>query len=287
MSETSHDAIELDAAGFGTLLHAAVEAFGRDPDTRDLTDCATILRALEAKLGAHFRERFGRAPAGSLLLQRETARARLRAFAGAQAQLRAEGWSILEVEGTLPPIPIAEGFTLRGRFDRLDVHRDGRRFRVYDYKSFAKAKSPEQTHVARSKASGQLGYFTIPSTAKSAKGALQGQRWKDLQLPAYDWALTAGRPQVGQGTLEIGYLCLSGEANPEVVRVWTGFAATYRTAARAWMAKIAGLLAQGGPENFQPAAEPAQYPVLEHLAGRRPELVLNLATLGATETARA
>jgi hypothetical protein len=87
--------------------------------------------------------------------------------------------------------------------------------------------------------------------------------------------------------LEIGYLCLSGEANPEVVRVWTGFAATYRTAARAWMAKIAGLLAQGGPENFQPAAEPAQYPVLEHLAGRRPELVLNLATLGATETARA
>ena len=287
MSETSHDAIELDAAGFGTLLHAAVEAFGRDPDTRDLTACETILRALEAKLEAHFRERFGRAPAGSLLLQRETARARLRAFAGAQAQLRAEGWSILEVEGTLPPIPIAEGFTLRGRFDRLDVHRDGRRFRVYDYKSFAKAKSPEQTHVARSKASGQLGYFTIPSTAKSAKGALQGQRWKDLQLPAYDWALTAGRPQVGQGTLEIGYLCLSGEANPEVVRVWTGFAAAYRTAARACMAKIAGLLAQGGPENFQPAAEPAQYPVLEHLAGRRTELVLNLATLGATETARA
>ena len=86
MSETSHDAIELDAAGFGTLLHAAVEAFGRDPETRDLTDRETIFRALEAKLEGHFRERFGRAPAGSLLLQRETARVRLRAFAGAQAQ---------------------------------------------------------------------------------------------------------------------------------------------------------------------------------------------------------
>jgi ATP-dependent helicase/nuclease subunit B len=286
MSETSHDAIELDAAGFGTLLHAAVEAFGRDPETRDLTDRETIFRALEAKLEGHFRERFGRAPAGSLLLQRETARVRLRAFAGAQAQLRDEGWSMLEVEGSLPEIPIAEGFTLRGRFDRLDVHRDGRRFRVYDYKSFAKAKPPERTHLAKSKASGELGYFELPSTAKSGKGAPQGWRWKDLQLPAYDWALTAGRPEVGQGSLEVGYLCLSGEANPEVVRVWTGFAGTFRTAARACMREIAGLLARGGPESFQPAAQAATYPVLEHLAGRRPEVVLNLATLGATEPSR-
>lgn len=287
MSETSHDAIELDAAGFGTLLHAAVEAFGRDVETRDLTDRETIFRALEAKLEGQFRERFGRTPAGSLRLQRETARLRLRAFAGAQAQLRAEGWSILEVEGSLPEIPIAEGFTLRGRFDRLDVHRDGRRFRVYDYKSYAKAKAPERTHLAKSKASGELGYFELPSTAKSGKGAPQGWRWQDLQLPAYDWALTVGRPEMGQGSLEVGYLCLSGEANPEVVRVWAGFAETFRPAARASMRKIAGRLAQGGSDAFQPAAQPAKYPVLEHLAGRRPEVVLNLATLGATEPARA
>jgi len=286
MSETSHDAIELDAAGFGTLMHAAVEAFGRDAETRDLTDREKIFRALEAKLEGHFRERFGRTPAASLRLQRETARARLRAFAPVQARLRADGWSMLEVEGSLPEIPIAEGFTLRGRFDRLDVHRDGRRFRVYDYKSYAKAKTPERTHLAKSKASGELAYFELPSTAKSGKGAPHGWRWKDLQLPAYDWALTVGRPEVGQGSLEVGYLCLSGEANPEVVRVWTDFAGPYRNAARACMAEIAGLLARGGPEVFQPSPQPSQYPVLAHLAGRRPEAVLNLATLGATEPAR-
>lgn len=287
MSETSHDAIELDAAGFGTLMHAAVEAFGRDPETRDLKDEERIERALEAKLAAHFRECFGRSPGGALLLQRETARVRLRAFARAQAGLRAQGWQILEVEGSLPETEIAPGFTLRGRFDRLDASPDRSRFRVYDYKSFARAKRPARTHVAAAKATGQLGYFEIPSAAKGAKGKLLGQRWRDLQLPAYDWALTAGHPEVRRGELEIGYLCLSGEANPETVRVWEGFAPVFRAPARACMTEIAGLLARGGPEVFQPARPAAQYPVLEHLAGRQPELVLNLETLGVTERAPA
>lgn len=286
MSETSLDTMELDAGAFGTLMHAAVEAFGRDPETRDLTDEEAIGRALEAKLEAHFRARFGRAPAGSLLLQRETARARLRAFAQAQAQLRASGWSILEVEGTLPPIEIATGFTLRGRFDRLDVSPDRTRFRVYDYKSFARAQSPLARHVGRVAAVKALGNFEVPSTAKNGAGKVLEKRWKDLQLPAYDWALTKGHPEVSRGSLEIGYLCLSGEANPEVVRVWADFADRYRTAARACMTEIAARLASGGVEFFQPGPQPAQYPVLAHLAGRRPEAVLNLETLGATEPTR-
>jgi len=159
-------------------------------------------------------------------------------------------------------------------------------FRVYDYKSFSEAKHPESVHVAKSPASEELGSFEIPSTAKGAKGKLLGRRWKDLQLPGYDWGLTKEDPEVSRGTLEVGYLCLSGEAKPEAVRVWTGFAGPYRAAARACMAEIAGRLAAGGPEVFQPAPQPAQYPVLAHLAGRRPEAVLNLKTLGVTESAR-
>ncbi|MBM3842479.1 MAG: hypothetical protein FJ397_04310 [Verrucomicrobia bacterium] len=286
MSETSHDAMELDAGGFGTLMHAAVEAFGRDPETRDLTEPEAIGRALEAKLEAYFRERFGPAPAASLRLQRETARARLRAFAEAQAELRADGWSILEVEGKLPEIEIAAGFKLRGRFDRLDANSDRTRFRVYDYKSFARAQSPQARHVGRAGAMDALGYFEVPSTARNAAGKPLAKRWKDLQLPAYDWALTEGHPEVSRGTLEIGYLCLSGEAKPEAVRVWADFAGPYRAAARACMVEIAGWLARGGPEAFRPSPQPSQYPVLAHLAGRRPEAVLNLATLGATESAR-
>ena len=287
MSETSLDAMELDAGGFGTLMHAAVEAFGRDPDTKDLTEAEAIGRALEAKLDAYFRERFGRAPAAALRLQRETARARLRAFAQAQAQLRANGWSILEVEGTLPPIEIAAGFKLHGRFDRLDANRDRTRFRVYDYKSFARAQFPQARHVGRGQAVDALGYFEVPSTARNAEGRPLPKRWKDLQLPAYDWALTERHPEVSRGTLEIGYLCLSGEAKPEAVRVWSDFAGPYRAAARACMREIAGRLAAGGTEAFQPSPQASQYPVLAHLAGRRPEAVLNLETLGATEAARA
>ena len=106
-----------------------------------------------------------------------------------------------------------------------------------------------------------------------------------MQLPAYALALTAGRPEIGQGQLEIGYLCLSGEENPATIQVWEEFAGTYRERARKCMAEIAGRLAQGGPENFRPAAKPADYPVLVHLSGRRPGTVLNLETLGATEFA--
>ena len=285
MAEASLDGLELDAAGFGTLMHAAVEAFGRDPETKDLTGEEEIAAALEAKLAGHFRERFGRAPGGSLLLQHEAARARLKAFAGAQARLRAEGWSILEVEGKLPEIDLADGCTLRGRFDRLDANADGRRFRVYDYKSFGRAKRPEGTHLVESQASGELGCFEIPSTAKKPKQKLVGKRWKDLQLPAYDLALTAGRPEIGQGQLETGYLCLSGEENPATIQVWDDFAETYRVHARECMVEIARRLARAGREAFQPAAKPAKYPVLGQLAGRRPGTVINLETLGATGSA--
>ena len=286
MSESSHEAVELDAAGFGNLVHAAVEDFGLDPTTRDLLDEATIRKALESKLESHFKERFGSAPGGSLLLQREMARARLRSFALTQAELRQEGWSIMEVEGALPEIEIAKGLKLRGRFDRLDRNADGKRFRVYDYKSFARAQNPQPRHVQKSKVKEELGYFEIPSTSKTAKGKMLGKRWRDLQLPAYDWALTAGHPAVSKGVLEVGYLCLSGEANPEVIQVWDDFEEVYRAEARACMTEIAERLAAGTPEAFQPGAKPARYPVLEHLGGRALEAYLDPTKLGGTESER-
>jgi ATP-dependent helicase/DNAse subunit B len=42
MRETSHDDLELDRAGFGTLLHAALEQFGRDESMREVSDPARI-----------------------------------------------------------------------------------------------------------------------------------------------------------------------------------------------------------------------------------------------------
>ena len=289
MNASSHGAVELDAAGFGNLVHAAVEAFGEDTTTRAETDADKIRLALESKLEAHFRERFGSRPGGSLLLQKEMARARLAAFALSQAQLRSEGWEILEVEGALPEVEIIPGFTLRGRFDRLDANADRTRFRVYDYKSFATAKKPRSTHVQSRKPfrGVALGDFGIPSKAKDAKGKMLARRWKDLQLPAYDRALSSGRGDIGAGTLEIGYLCLSGEASPEVIQVWDDYAEDYRKEAWACMDRVAAALLAGGTEHFQPAKLPSAYPVLAQLGGRPAESYLQLNRMGTTETERA
>jgi len=288
MSESSHDAVELDAAGFGNLVHAAVEAFGEDETTRQERHADKIQSALESKLDAYFRARFGSRPGGSLLMQREMARARLAAFSHSQAQLREEGWSIIEVEGALPEVEIISGFTLRGRFDRLDANAERTRFRVYDYKSFATAKNPLGTHVQTRKPFRgiALGDFEIPSRAKEAKGKMLMRRWKDLQLPAYDRALSLGRKEIGATTLEIGYLCLSGEANPAVIQIWEDYTETYRDKAWACMDAVAGALLTGGSEQFQPADRPSPYPVLAHLGSHSAESYLNLSKLGTNEYER-
>jgi ATP-dependent helicase/nuclease subunit B len=290
MSASSHGEMELDAAGFGTLAHSAVEAFGKDAQANELSDAGEIQKLLEKKLDEYFAERFGESPGSTLLLQREMARARLQAFALSQAQLHGEGWRILEVEGQLPEIEIIEGFKLRGRFDRLDYNTDGTRFRVYDYKTFAEVKNPAGTHLYGKKPFNkgiELGQFEVRREPKNGKPqADKPYRWKDLQLPAYYWALTEGRKQdVGNGKLEVGYLCLSADIDAEPIQMWKDFEKDFFEASKKCMKDVATAISKRAAENFQPSAEPARYPVLEHLSGRRVAEYMDITKLGTAEKA--
>jgi hypothetical protein len=304
MSESKHGEMELDAAGFGTMTHAALEAFGHDKAACALGDAEKIAKVLEANLDKHFTERFGSNPSSALKLQKGIALDRLRRLAQAQAEVFAEGWRIIETEGKLPEgkDPKKDGliphFTLRGRFDRLDCNinpgPDGRkRYRVYDYKTFARTQSPMSKHLYSGGlfANGiGLGDFALPPEKipkKLKKGEvpeLKLYRWKDLQLPAYHWALTTHHDQVKTGTLEVAYFCISSDPDEEPVQVWKDFE-RYRLKSVECMCLVAEALISEDPESFKPSPKPSPYPILSGLSGRITEDYMNVTQLGVVKKA--
>ena len=151
LSDHRLGSIELDAAGFGALVHAALEGFGRDHIGRTVDETTVIEAALMDHLDRHLARHWGDHVPGPVQLQAKDARARLRAFAPVQRQLFVEGWTIHSVEQELPAMSL-NGMTITGRYDRLDRNHDGNRWRVFDYKTFSEPRNPEKTHLAKGEA---------------------------------------------------------------------------------------------------------------------------------------
>lgn len=169
------DARELDALQFGILLHAALEAFGRnDPQEGN---AGKIELAVRGYLDAEVKKAFGPNPSPMVLLQVEAAKIRLQRFAQIQAQEFAKGWRILEVERKSAGDVSIAGMQLSAKIDRIEQHPQ-HGLRIIDYKSSGKGNSPEETHLG----SASLNEF-LPE-AKVQVGKRQ-KCWIDLQLPLY------------------------------------------------------------------------------------------------------
>ncbi len=173
------DAGELDAAGFGTVIHAVLQRFGercleRGAEASPPEEQA-MREELDQLLAEQMSRQFGRYPLPFVSGQYWAIRERLAAFAARQAALFAEGWRIACVEGSdglevaweIPGREALSGVQLRGRIDRIDRHPDGR-WRVMDYKTASIARKPLAAHYSENK-----------------------KRWKDLQLPLYVKLLSA------------------------------------------------------------------------------------------------
>ncbi len=160
---------ELDAGQFGSLLHEALMHFGRS-ELVDSTNPEEIRDRLFLALGELTAARFGGAAQPAVQVQIELLKQRLEAFAGKQAQRRAQGWRIMHVEkefgdreGNERParFPVdGQPALLAGRVDRIDRHEATGVWAVLDYKSSEKAEDPAKTHR-------------------------KGDDWVDLQLPLY------------------------------------------------------------------------------------------------------
>jgi ATP-dependent helicase/nuclease subunit B len=161
---------ELSPAGFGSLIHRVVGAFGKDKKIRESVDEKEIFEFLKSELNRQSRERFGDQPKAAVGWQLEMAEERLEAFARVQARERAEGWQIVVAEEEKGKEGRAE-FELKdakgrvllvhGRPDRMDWNEKQKRWRIVDVKTSSVPKTPDRAHC-------------------EADGT-----WCDLQMPLY------------------------------------------------------------------------------------------------------
>ncbi len=174
---------ELDGGAFGTMAHEVLRRFG-EGTCRDSKDATEIKTAVYQELARYVAEQYGKDVMPAVRVQVEQLRLRLAAFATQQASWAAEGWSIEHVESGLGQAVEIEvddqPVTLRGRIDRIDLHRETGRRVILDYKTSDLAKSPDQTHRRHGK-------------------------WIDLQLPLYR-RLAASLQKAT--SFELGYVLL-------------------------------------------------------------------------------
>jgi ATP-dependent helicase/nuclease subunit B len=283
MDEAKHGSLELDAAGFGTLAHGALELFGHHNLETSVTSTAEVHRQLMDFLDEYVRATFGSDPSTAIRFQVESARGRLAAFAQTQAKIAAEGWVIKAVEGTLPEQDIL-GVKVTGKFDRLDHNTRTGHWRVYDYKTFNYAKNPIGTHTAKA-VEGEP--FTSAVRKRKKNGDDSGEtkliRWKDLQLPVYHMALKQGWEGIeADATLHLGYLCLPAQVSDTGEEVWEHYHADHLEAAEEQIKAVIAALKRGGSESYQPSERGSDYPVLDALKGRQMKDYLNLDQMGGT-----
>ncbi|MFH1530992.1 MAG: PD-(D/E)XK nuclease family protein [Pseudomonadota bacterium] len=211
MGEVDDRKREMDAMDFGTLCHAALEAFGRGEDIRDSDDPGRIATFLCARADAWVRRRYGRNLSAPLQVQLDAARQRLAWAAEVQAAERRAGWRILEVEhvpGGEAGVAVA-GMSVRGRVDRIDRHADGR-IRVLDYKTGDHARTPMEVHLGGPREDD-------PPWVEAATVG-RPKRWEDLQLPLYALFL---EDRFGSG-IEVGYFHLPRAVRDTAVVTWPG-----------------------------------------------------------------
>jgi ATP-dependent helicase/nuclease subunit B len=184
---------ELSASTFGDLCHHALEMLGRDAAMRDVTDAAALGRYLEEAFEAEADRLLGAVDAFALKVQLESGRARLAAAAAVEAEQRALGWRIEQVEH--PWKLELEGITIQGRIDRIDRNLGTDEYRLIDYKTNEQGKPPEKAHWVRHRPGDT---HVLPESIFAMDGA--EWRWLDLQLPLYLLAIrTSFRAQASAG----------------------------------------------------------------------------------------
>ena len=159
LGEERDDVQELDYALFGSLVHGALELFGKDATIKDSTDSKAIHDFLLNSVDVVVEGLFGKYPLPTVSVQAEMAKQRMKEFSLLQAKHRKKGWKIVGIEEK-EEIKFSDGddpFIVAGKIDRIDKHEDGRVL-VLDYK-------------------------TGTTSAEKAHGTKD--EWKDLQLPIY------------------------------------------------------------------------------------------------------
>ncbi len=183
LKEVEEGNLEMTARGFGSFLHEIMREFGLHPAARSV-DAKEVQQTILDSLLSTAARWFGNDPLPVVKIQLEQVRRRLLAFAVWQTRQNQEGWRIQRVEHDLEmPLGRTKTLIVTGRIDRIDWNERSGVFRVLDYKTSDKAKTPDKAHRSNKK-------------------------WIDLQLPLYR---QLAMHNSFRGELELGYVNLSGQ----------------------------------------------------------------------------
>jgi ATP-dependent helicase/nuclease subunit B len=203
------EAREINAADFGTLVHRVLENFYRAGHS-GATEAGKIGDFFSEELDSQVSAAYGRHPAPVVRVQVELMRIRLRSFAVLQAEECRRGWRILDAEYA---VGAEQGhkigpLALTGTMDRVEVH-DELGLRILDYKTFAAAKSPEETHFEAPRE--LVGVPEASIERLTAKGKPRPRSWRDLQLPLYRRLAREIWPEHAAKGIEVGYVLLPAD----------------------------------------------------------------------------
>ena len=234
---------------FGNMLHEVMETWGKDAQMKLLESSKDLAECWNDLLSSLLQSRHGEKLPLPLRLQSAALRQRLEWLAEAQAQQRAEGWQVWQVETPfLLPMPTIQ---LSGKIDRIDYHPATDCYQMWDYKTgridAQVSKSHSKTVTARTHIPEHLiddeRLFTLDAKGKKAM-------WTNLQLPLYAAAgLTPSVPSVG-------YIEVGDSAEAIGFRAWSDFDEATITSARTCAEWLTEKIAQG---HFWPPSSKTEF----------------------------
>ncbi|MEM6690134.1 MAG: PD-(D/E)XK nuclease family protein [Planctomycetota bacterium] len=236
-SPLSDDAHELAANQFGDLVHNSLEIFGRGPH-RDSDDAGLVAKVMEEVVEGEFERLYGSNVSRSVLVQKEQAVRRLRAFADVHAARARDGWVVREVESSVGedhPIIIGSEphrIGVTGRFDRIDFHPASGRYAILDYKTHAH-----------------------PPAKKHLKGRGADQTFVDLQLPLYRRLIPHLVGEVDRDLVDIGYFNVASKVSDTKINL-AEFSAEQWAQADDLIDECIRGISQG---HFEPSIKPPEY----------------------------
>ncbi len=275
MERLADDMAELDALGFGSLLHKVLQAMGEDRKLWDCRDAGRLADELVDRLDAVAAARFGRKIPPAALISLSSARARLRAAAETQVVLADEGWEIIAVEQA--QTISRQGFTVTGKIDRVDRHSKTGALRLLDYKTSDHDEHPARAHLQpRRESAPDYNALSLPGRPdKKGKAKAKESQWKNLQLPLYRMmyeAAIAGNDRAAE--IELAYFCLPKAVSETKVAVWDDYSGVAQDSAARCLDGVLTDIADG---RFWPPSERVRFGgELEMLFLHEPEKAFNL-----------
>lgn len=251
MQRPDLDRSELNPRDFGNVVHQVLEDFAGTTAAKS-TEVTEIASAFDDLLSDFIAKTYGQSLSAPLILQTESIRQRLRWWAQSEAEQRADGWVIDEVEGYLAPKEdpfLLGGMPISGMIDRIESH-PKLGLRIIDFKTKKKPTPVAEAHLKK------LGRNESPEDFPDwalVQHNGKDHRWVNLQVPLYLLALRERHPH---RELTSGYVALGMAQNDVRLDLWEEMTPELLESARQC---ALGVIAAIQAKRFWPPAEKTTY----------------------------